>query len=133
MRAQRIVLANESRLLRQMLHRVIEKTPDLDVAGQTANLAELPALVKQTDAHWAIVPLLADDAIPSDVKVLLVEEPSVRVLAVTVDGSRMVAKWVEAHEKELGDISLEELLTILRDERTKEKAKFKFKKEENKC
>jgi DNA-binding NarL/FixJ family response regulator len=115
MQVQQVILANESRLLREMLHRVIEKAPDLDVAGQTTDLTALPSLIEQTNAHWVIVPLLPDDAVPSEVESLLVQDPSVRVLAVAVDGSRLVAKWMESNEKQLDDISLQELLTILRD------------------
>jgi len=115
MEAHRVVLANESRLLREMLERVIKKVPDLEVVGHSADPARLPSLLEEIDAQWVIVSLLPNGKIPAVADSLLAEHPSLRVLAVAVDGSQMKAKWVEPHEKDLGDLSLEELIAILED------------------
>ena len=117
MTAHRVILANESRLIREMLERVINKVPDLEVVGHAADAAGLSSLLKETDAQWVIVSLLPDSKIPAVADSLLAEHPSLRVLAIAVDGSQVKAKWVEPHEKDLGDLSLEELIAILEDSR----------------
>ena len=117
MEAHRVILANESRLLREMLERVINKVPDLEVVGHAADAARLQSLLKETDAQWVIVSLLPNNKIPAVANSLLAEHPSLRVLAIAVDGSQVKAKWVEPHEKDLGDLSLEELIAILEDSR----------------
>jgi len=58
MQTHRVVLANESRLLREMLERVIRKVPDLEVVGHAADPARLPSVLEETDAQWVIVSLL---------------------------------------------------------------------------
>jgi len=118
MQTHRVVLANESRLLREMLERVIRKVPDLEVVGHATDAARLPSLLEETDAQWVIVSLLPDSKIPAVADSLLAEHPSLRLLAVAVDGSQVKAKWVEPHEKDLGDLSLEELIAILEDSRS---------------
>jgi hypothetical protein len=118
MEAHRVILANESLLLREMLECVINKVPDLEIVGHASDPARLPSLLKEIDAHWVIVSLLPDGKIPGVADSLLAEHPSLRVLAVAVDGSQVKAKWVEPHEKELGDLSLEELIAILEDSRS---------------
>jgi hypothetical protein len=118
MQAHRVILANESRLLREMLERVIKKVPHLEVVGQAADAARLPSLLEGTDAQWVIVSLLPNGKMPAVVDSLLAEHPSLRVLAVAVDGSQVKAKWVEPHEKDLGDLSLQELIAILENGRS---------------
>jgi len=117
MKARRVILANESRLIREMLERVIKKVPDLEVVGHAADAVRLPSLLEETDAQWVIVSLLPDSKIPAVADSLLAEHSSLRVLAIAVDGSQVKAKWVEPHEKDLGDLSLEELIDILEDGR----------------
>ena len=113
MQPSRIILANGSRFLHDMLKRVIEKTPDLQVVGEVTELARLPAAMVQIDAEWVVVPLSPDGKIPQVVESWLTAHPSVRVLAVATDGSQLRMKWLESHEEALDDLSLDELIEIL--------------------
>ena len=110
----RIILANGSRFLHEMLKRVIEKTPDLQVVGEIADLARLSSTIAKTEAEWVIVSLPPDGKIPETVESSLTTHPSVRVLAVATDGSQVRIKWLESHEEPLGDVSLNELIAVLR-------------------
>ena len=110
----RIVLANESRLWREMLKRVIEKIPDLRIVGVVTDLAILASVVEQTSAGWVILSLTRDGKIPEMAESLLSVHPSVRILAVATDGSQVKMKWLEPHEDELDDWSLNEMIDVLR-------------------
>lgn len=110
----RIILANGSRFLHEMLKRVIEKTPDLQVVDEVTNLARLPSAISQTDAQWVIMSLPLDGEIPGVVKSWLIAHPSVRILAMATDGSQVRIKWLESHEEALDDLSLDELIAVLR-------------------
>ncbi len=109
----RIILANGSRFLHEMLKRVIEKTPELEVVGEIADLARLSSTIAETEADWVIVSLPPDGKIPETVESSLTAHPSVRVLAVATDGNQVRIKWLESHEEPLGDVSLSELIAVL--------------------
>jgi hypothetical protein len=130
----RIILANESRLLREMLKRAIAKSPHLRVVGEVTDGRHLPSMVGKPDAQWVIVSLQPDGDIPDVAETLLIENPSVTVLAVASDGSqirmgwaqlyeRAIAvasdgspvkvNWTETHDRLLEDLSLAELITVL--------------------
>lgn len=114
MQPRRVILANKPRLLREMLKRVIEKVPDLEVVGEVGDLAKSAALVEQTQAQWVVVSPSPAGNMPEAVELLFAARPSIRVLAVAGDGSQVMLKWVESHEEDLSGVSLDELVTILR-------------------
>lgn len=110
---QRIVLANGSRLLRDMLKRIIVKSENLDVVGEVSDQKELPAAIEHSKPEWVIVSLPFDNGIPGWVDSFITVHPSVRVMAVASDGSKVKIKWLEIHEQELNGLSLSDLLQIL--------------------
>lgn len=131
----RVIMAVETRLLRQLLSRAIVRSPHLQVVATVDSSTNLASVVEQTDAEWVIISLLPDGQLPGRAWALLSAQPSVSVLAVMPDGSRvkmgwtepyekMVAvaadgspvklRWTEIHEMFLNDLSLDELITILR-------------------
>lgn len=113
MQPQRIVLANEPRLVREMLKHVIEKSPELRIVGEVADLKRSKVFLKEAQADWVIVSLDPDGEIPNGVESLLAEHPSVCVLAVAKDASCVRVAWREHHEDRLDGLSLVEFLTIL--------------------
>jgi DNA-binding NarL/FixJ family response regulator len=114
MQSRRIILVNGSRFLHEMLKRVIEKTPDLQVVDEVADLTRLSPAIAHTDAQWVIMSLPLDGEIPEVVRSLLIAHPSVRILAMATDGSQVRIKWLESHEEALDDLSLDELIAVLR-------------------
>ncbi len=113
MSEQRIILANGSRLLRDMLKRVIFKSDKLEIVREVTDQKELPAVIENTSPQWVIVSLSFDNVIPPWVDSFMVNHPSVRFIGLASDGSKVRMKWLEVHEQELDGLSLKELIHIL--------------------
>lgn len=114
MEPQQIILANEPRLLRKLLARVFEKTPGVKVVCEVGNLAELPSAVEQTDPQWMVVSLWQQGKLPDVIKSILVQHPSIKVMGMAANGSAIAIKCPEAQERPLSDLSLSDLLAVLR-------------------
>ncbi len=112
-RSQRVIVANEPRLFREMLRRAINKIPGLAVVGEVADLEALLPMLAETGAEWVIVSLTPSGQMPEGIEPLLVTCPSLRILGVAGDGSRVHIKWVEFHEESLEGLSLDELSALL--------------------
>ena len=117
MAKQIIILVNNSRLMRDMLKRVISKTEGLEIVSDLDDLAEFPEAVKRMEADWAIVLLPPDEGIPGLVEQVINEQPSMRFLLMGVDGSHARIKWNEPHEVPLDKKNLQELLALLQTDR----------------
>jgi DNA-binding NarL/FixJ family response regulator len=113
MAKQRIILANNSRLLREMLNRILIKTVNLKVVQEITNHETLPTAIENSDAEWIILSLHVDDNLPEWTDTYIVDHPGARVMAVANDGSWVKMKWLESHEEELNNLSLEDLIHIL--------------------
>jgi hypothetical protein len=110
---QRIILANSSRLLREMLNRILHKTENLEVVQEITNHKKLSTEIEKSDAEWVIMSLPGDHGIPGWVDHYIVDHPRVRFMAVANDGSWVKTKWLESHEEELDNLSLRDLIHIL--------------------
>lgn len=111
----RVILANQPRLLREMLRRVISKAPDIHVIGETGDSATLCHLIAHRDAHWVVLSLNPDGGIPALANTLLAENPGIKVIAVAADGSLVKVYWTEAQERHFADLSLTGFLGVMRD------------------
>jgi DNA-binding NarL/FixJ family response regulator len=113
MTKQRIILANSSRLLREMLNRILRKTDSLKVVREVSDQKELPDAIQQDDAEWLIMSLPEDEKMPEWVDVYMMEHPSLHILTVSPDGGRVRLRWLESHEEDLIDPSLADLILVL--------------------
>jgi len=113
MTEQRIVLANGSRLLRDMLKRIIFKSDKLELVREVTDQKELLAVIEHTNPEWVIVSLSFDNGVPAWVDSFMASHPSVRFMALATDGSKIKMKWLEVHEQELNGLSLNDLIDIL--------------------
>jgi len=109
----RIVLACGSRLLRDMLKRIILKSDQLAIIREVTDQKELPSVIEHTNPEWVILSLSFDDHLPTWVDTSMVSHPTVRFIALATDGSKIKMKWLEVHEQELNGISLNDLMRIL--------------------
>lgn len=116
MTEHRIILANSSRLLREMLNRILRKKGNLRVIREISGQEDLPDAIQQDDAEWLILSLPEDENMPEWVDVYMLEHPALRVLTVSPDGGRIKLKWLESHEEDLVDPSLEDLILVLERE-----------------
>ena len=110
---QRIILANGSRLLHEMLNRILYKTVNLQVVKEIKDHNKLPNAIENSDAEWVIISLPVESTMPEWVDHYIVEHPRVRFMAVAQDGSWVKTKWMESHEEELDNLSLKDLIHIL--------------------
>jgi len=113
MTEQRIVLANGSRLLRDMLKRILFKSDKLEVVREVTDQKELSSVIEHTNPQWVIISLAFDNGVPAWVDGFMANYPSVRFMAVATDGSKIKMKWLEVHEQELDSLSLNDLIRIL--------------------
>ena len=114
MEPQQIILANEPRLLRKLLARVFEKTPGVNVVCEVGDMSELPKAVDQTDPQWMVVSLWQKGNLPDIIKSILVQHPSIKVMGMAANGSAIAVKRPEAQEDPLTNLSLGDLLRVLR-------------------
>ena len=113
MAEQRIVLANGSRLLREMLKRILFKSDKLEVVREVTDPKELISVIERVTPEWVIVSLSFDNRLPAWVDSFMASHPSVHFMALATDGSKIKMKWLEVHEQELNGLSLPDLLQIL--------------------
>ena len=109
---QRIILANGSRLLREMLNRILHKAEHLEVVQEVSDHDNLPAALSK-EAEWIIMSLPDDQQIPEWTDTYIQEHPLIRIMAFSSDGSWIKLKWLESREQELSDVSLKDLIHIL--------------------
>ena len=113
MSEQRIVLANGSRLLREMLKRILYKLDHFEVIREVTDQRELPSVIEHTQPEWVILSLSFENGVPAWVDGFMASHPSVRFMALAADGSRVKMKWLEVHEQELDGASLNDIIQIL--------------------
>lgn len=112
MSAQRVILVNSSRLLGDMLRRVINKSDHLEMVREvSADRAFLFAL-EQVEAEWLILSISPDKTLPAWVDPYLTKYPSMRCLVISAGSSKVKLKWQE-EEAELEDLSLKDVMYIL--------------------
>src|SRR5262249_21992068 len=113
-----IVLANEPRLLREMLRRALDRTPGVIVVEESSDLNKLAEIFRQVQIDWLVITLNGDQRLTAQAHQLLTRLPSLSLLALAVDGSRLEVR-IHAYQRGilkylLEDISLTTLLSILR-------------------
>lgn len=113
MTATRIILANSSRLLREMLNRVLLKSENLEVVREITDPRNLPDDLEDDDVHWVIISLPKDSRMPKWIDTYIVEHPHMRFMAVANDGSWVKTKWIETREEDLEDLTLNQFIDIL--------------------
>jgi DNA-binding NarL/FixJ family response regulator len=114
MKSYRVILANQPRLLRSLLRRVLRNTGDIDVVGEVTDLDYLLSTVEQTDAQWIIVSLWQNGDFPERLRSLMVQHPALCLLGLATDGSRAIIRCSGAAEVAVSSPSLENLFTTLR-------------------
>lgn len=115
MSEQRIILANSSRLLRDMFKRVLLKTENLEVVQEISDYQNMPPAIQRLDADWVILELPDVELSPPWVDQYMVAHPGVHFMTVSTDGSRIKTKWLECHEQEFTDLTLPEVIRILEE------------------
>ena len=117
MQTSRVILANESRLLRGILHRAINRAAGLQIVGEVADSANLSDLLDQTEAQWVIVSIWPEGLLPGTVRSLLVNHSSLCILGMAPDGSQAKIVCGDFAQKTREGLSLDDLIAILKRRR----------------
>lgn len=115
MKTRRIILANESRLLREMLKRVIGDINAFHIIGETQNIKEIQTLIDEESADWIFVTLSAEGEIPKPINELLLSDTHISVLGLNNEGDKATISWMGLHKENYRDCSLEELIQLLNE------------------
>lgn len=113
MSTKRVILADGSRLLREMLHRVIDKADHLEVVHEVPNHEELPVAIEKFDPEWVIISLPFNKYAHSWINTYMHDYPSVRFLFLSPESNRIKMKWQTSYEEDLTNLSLKDFIHIL--------------------
>jgi DNA-binding NarL/FixJ family response regulator len=111
--AKRVILADGSRLLREMLNRVIEKADHLQVVEEISQPEKLFSAIERLDPEWVIVSRPYSDEGHGWVRSCLDEHPSVRFVFLSPHQTHIKMKWQMSCEEDYPDLSLKEFIGLL--------------------
>ena len=114
---RRIVLANQPRLLREMLGRVFSTTPGLQVVAEVEDATDLAEICGKAQITWLIVTLGNDGAVPAQLPNRTKGNAFLSLMAISPDGKQVEVQTTAAdgsmQNYTFYDISLAVLLSIL--------------------
>jgi DNA-binding NarL/FixJ family response regulator len=110
---KRVILADGSRLLREMLHHVIDKADHLQVVDEVPEPEELPSAIERFEPEWVIVSQPYSNHLHSWVRSCLADHPSVRFIFLSPHQNHIKMKWQMSCEEDYPDLSLREFIRIL--------------------
>lgn len=105
---RRVILADGSRLLREMLHHAINKADHLEVVGEVTDYKDILGAIEKFDPEWVIVSTSFSDRFYSSVH----ENPSVRFLFLSPDKNE-IKKWQASYEENYSGLSLKDFIYLL--------------------
>jgi DNA-binding NarL/FixJ family response regulator len=109
MTVKRVILAEGSRLVREMLHHAIDKADHLEVVGEVTDYQDVPGIMKKFDPEWVVIPTSFSHRFHSWVQAY----PSVRFIFLTPNKNDIKMKWQSAFEANYSDLSLKDFIYIL--------------------
>jgi len=123
MQPRKAVIVNQARLAGELIKRVIERDSIFQIAREIEDLKGLSSAVVDTRVDWVFVILTSQDEIPESLKAeLFLTHPTLRLIALWVDDSRIRMERLVREQKDLTGFTLEELIILLQNE-AREQAK----------
>lgn len=113
MSTKRIILASGSLLLREALHRVLDKAEHLEVVQEVPNHEDLPSVIERFDPEWVIIPLPIRPAARDWIDSRLAEYTSVGLIFLSPDHNGVNLKRQALSEYHFFDLSLKGFVQIL--------------------
>jgi DNA-binding NarL/FixJ family response regulator len=113
MSINRVILANNSRLLLEMFRHVLEKADHLEVVHEVINDKDLPLAIQRFCPEWVIVSLPISNSVLDWISVFMQADPSVRFIFLSPDHHSMIMKWQMTSEEDLSNLSLKEFIYLL--------------------
>jgi DNA-binding NarL/FixJ family response regulator len=113
MARKRVILAHGSRLLREVLQRVIDKADNLEVVQEIPNHEELPAAIERLGPEWVILSLPSRNNGHDWMDACMAEHPSLRFILLSPDNNSIKMRWQVSYEEDLTNLSLKDFIHIL--------------------
>ena len=114
MSAKNIILVIPSRLLRGLLERALGKVENLVVVEAISDPEFLPDTVWETDIDWVVISSEGCLGLLKWFDEFANSHPSICIIALTAKGSSVNINWLNNSNEEIRDISLEELIILLK-------------------
>src|SRR5262252_1892123 len=114
-KAIRVLVANQPRLLRELILSTFADQPDIEIVGEVVNESEIPAKVSTTAPNFVVIALDDPNKRPAICDALLREHPNLRVIAVAARKESVVYYWAsfDIHSNNI-EASEEGILNTLR-------------------
>ena len=113
MSTKRVILANNSRLVREVLHRVIDRGEHLEVVHEVPDQKTLPSAIERFDPEWVIVSASRGDAMDHWLNTSRSRYPSVRYIVLSPDHSSVTVRSQDSYEEDLAALSVHDFIHFL--------------------
>ena len=117
MQSRRAILVDGSRILRDLIRRVLKTKAGFEVVDELSNLEELSSSLARAETEWAFLILSPNLEISKRQTVeILVEHPSLRIILIRMDEGRIKMEWWIRGHKDLTDMTLDEIALVIQKE-----------------
>jgi len=89
----RVVVANQPRLMRELVVETINEQPDIEVVAEIQNESEILQVVDGTNPDFLIIGLDESDRRPAICDVLLQRHPDMKILALAPERNFSIFFW----------------------------------------
>ena len=113
MSTKRIILATGPLLLREALHRVLNKADHLEVVQEVPNHKDLPSAIERFDPEWVIIPLPISHPAQNWIDARRTDYPTVGFIFLSPDHNGIKLKRQTSYEDDFFDLSLKDFVQIL--------------------
>jgi hypothetical protein len=112
---KRIILVEAAPLLNEMLKKILAKAQDIEIVQELHHLEYMPAELDRLQPDWLVILLSLAEEMPAWVDEYITAHAFVGVVVLASDSSWIRLNWAQVLERDLDDLSLGELMHILRD------------------
>lgn len=109
----RVLLANRPRMLRELVRKIIEDEPDMEVVGEVLAPVDLLVAVRETKADAVILAMRGSEE-PGLCSHLLAEYPDLTILGLACEGQKAFVKQLCPRREEIADPTGAKILGALR-------------------
>jgi len=113
MKKLRVLVANQPRLMRDLVRVTISEQPDIEVLGEIEDESKITDVVAELKPDFVIVSLDRPDERPAICDYLFANHPFIKVLAVAPEYDSGVCCWLDVHSEAI-ESSQEGILNALR-------------------
>jgi AmiR/NasT family two-component response regulator len=92
-RPLRVLVANQPRLMRELIVGALTEQPDMEIVGEVTNDTDIPSLVAKILPDLVVISLDQSGKRPVLCDTILHQHPKVRIIAVAFEKNRSVYYW----------------------------------------